>query len=582
MHPRAAAHVLAQIAALLELQGANRFKARAYEQAARAIRGVDTDDLAPLLQAGALDDVPGLGPATLAVVRDLVAEGESPLLERLRADVPDGLVELLDVPGLTAPRIHALHAALGIEGADDLEAAARDGRLATVKGFGPKTVDKIVEGIAFMRAARGLALFPRAAGDAAHLLADVRRHPSVERADLAGSLRRLSEVIADVDVVAESTRPAAEVYASFARAPGVVDARQRDGGLALRHADGARLDLTVAAPDEWAVAFWRATGSAAHVEAVEARAASLGFSLGARALRDGAGRALPLPDEAALYAALGMSWVPPELREGRGEVEAAVLGALPRLLDVADLRGSLHNHTSYSDGGASVREMAEAARARGWQYIGITDHSVGAFYAGGMKPDAVLRQHDEIDLVNEAYAADGVDFHVLKGVEADILPDGRVDYADDALLPRFDYVIGSVHSQFRMSEAAMTERVCRALESPYLTILGHPTGRLLLSRDAFAIDIDAVLEKAASTGTCVELNADSHRLDLDWRLLQRATSLGIPIEIGPDAHSTAGLDNVRWGVNVARKGWLTAAQTLNARSVSEVLAFARAKRERMS
>jgi DNA polymerase (family X) len=288
-----------------------------------------------------------------------------------------------------------------------------------------------------------------------------------------------------------------------------------------------------------------------------------------------------LDGEPALYAALGLAWIPPELREGRGEVEAAKCGPLPRLLELSDLRGSLHNHTSYSDGGATVREMADAAIGRGWSYIGITDHSVGAFYAGGMKPAAVLRQHEEIDLLNASYAAARVDFRVLKGVEADILPDGRVDYDDAGILERFDYVIGSVHSQFRMSEAAMTERVCRALQSPFLTILGHPTGRLLLARDAFAIDIDAVLETAASTGTSVELNADAHRLDLDWRLLRQATSLGIAIEVGPDAHSTAGLDNVRWGVNVARKGWVTAAHVLNARSADDVLAFARAKRERV-
>jgi len=260
-------------------------------------------------------------------------------------------------------------------------------------------------------------------------------------------------------------------------------------------------------------------------------------------------------------------------------VVAAATGAIPSLVGPADIRGVLHCHSEYSDGTASIREMADAARALGWSYLGISDHSQSAFYAGGLSPADVRRQHAEIDALNAELAAERSSFRVLKGIEADILPDGRVDY-DAELLDAFDFVIGSVHSRFTMGEREMTDRVCRALDDPHLTILGHPTGRLLLSRASYAIDMDAVLEKAAAVGAAVELNADPHRLDLDWRLCRRARELGIPIEIGPDAHSTRGLDNVEIGVGIARKGWLGASDVLNARSADDVLAFARRRRER--
>jgi DNA polymerase (family 10) len=271
-----------------------------------------------------------------------------------------------------------------------------------------------------------------------------------------------------------------------------------------------------------------------------------------------------------------MAYVPPELREGRGEVSAAAAGRIPSLVEVGDIRGVLHCHSTYSDGTTPIAELAAAARARGWRYLGVSDHSESAFYAGGLKRDGVLRQHDEIDAVNAAMGGDG--FRVLKGIEADILADGRVDY-DEELLGRFDYVIGSVHSRFGMEEREMTERVLRALDDPHLTVLGHPTGRLLLTREPYAIDMEAVIEKAAEVGASIELNADPHRLDLDWRLCRSAKERGVAIEIGPDAHSVPGLDNVEIGVGVARKGWLEAGDVLNARTAEEVVAFAAARRE---
>ena len=572
MDSRTAAHTLSRIAALLELSGANTFKARAYDGAAQALRSIDTDDLAPLLASGELAKLPGVGPATLGVVRELVETGESAYLERLRASIPEGLLELLRLPRLGGAKIHALHEALGITSLDDLEREALNGGLATVKGFGPKTVQAILKGIASLRAAGDQMRIPAALIEAVRIRTAVAAHPDIVRVEIAGSVRRSVEVVRDIDIVAACSGDPHAVAQSFANAPGVRRATRRDADTTtITYVDGTCLDLCCVSDDRFALALWRMTGSDAHVAAVSGHAARNGFTLGSDELRDPGGRVVPLPDEAAVYAALGLPFVVPELRETGEEVTAAETGHLPALLEPQQIRGVIHCHTSYSDGKATVAEMAAAARERGWSYIGISDHSQAAFYAGGLKPDAVRRQHDEIDALNASF---GGAFTILKGIEADILADGRLDY-DAELLATFDFVIGSVHSRFAMEEPAMTERVLHALDDPHLTVLAHPTGRLLLSRDPYGLDIDAVLEKAAERGVAVELNADSHRLDLDWRHLHTAKRLGVTIAIGPDAHSTRGLDNTMLGVVMARKGWLEAGDVLNTRDAGAVRQFAR-------
>jgi len=576
MDSRTAAHVLNEIAALLELHGENKFKTRAYRTAAKAVIALDTDDLAPLHHSGELAALKGLGPATLAVLEDLIATGDSEYLELLREKTPEGLIEMLRVPGLGTAKIHLIHQGLGIETLLELEEAARDGRLAKLPRFGEKTAEKVLKGIAFLKETGALVLYPHASAEAHRLLAGVRRHPDVVRAELAGSVRRRREVIRDIDIVAVVRGSPATVAASFARAPGVRDIV--GGGsrsITVRYVDGTLLDLHCVRPTQFAVALWRATGSPEHEAEVRARAAERGLSIVDDELLDRAGNRVPVDSEAALYGAVGLAFVPPELREGLGEVAAAAQGALPRLVDPGDIRGVLHCHSDYSDGSATIAEMARAARDRGWRYLGISDHSQSAFYAGGLTRDAVLRQHDEIDEVNAALASSG--FRVLKGIEADILPCGRVDY-DSQVLDRFDYVIGSIHSRFGMSETQMTERVLKALDDPHLTILGHPTGRLLLTREPYAIDMEAIIERAGEVAAAIELNADPHRLDLDWRLCRTAKEHGVLIEIGPDAHSTHGLDNVEIGVGIARKGWLEASNVLNARSADEVLQFAAQRR----
>jgi DNA polymerase (family 10) len=320
---------------------------------------------------------------------------------------------------------------------------------------------------------------------------------------------------------------------------------------------------------DYPMALWRATGSTVHVEEMAVAAERKGFLIKGNWLVKKDGKRVPIPSEDALFAALGLAPIPPEMREGMGEIEAAARGELPELVTFDDIRGVLHCHTDYSDGTVTIEQMANAAKDRGWTYLGISDHSESAFYAGGLKRDKLARQLEEIDRLNSRMK----DFRILKGIEADILADGRLDY-DAETLDRFDYVIGSIHSRFSMDGDAMTKRVLAAMDDPHLTILAHPTGRLLLSREPYAIDIEAVLEKAAEAGVAVELNADPHRLDLDWRYCRQAKELGVTIEIGPDAHSTAGLDNVHFGIGMARKAWLEAGEILNARSAEDVVAFA--------
>jgi DNA polymerase (family 10) len=573
MDSRTAAHVLSQIAAYLELKGENAFKCRAYVGAAKGLLELGADDLAPLYHSGELAAVRGLGPATLAVVRDLIETGESRYLEQLRESTPEGLLEMLDIPGLTPARIHQIDEGLGVATVEELEAAALDGRLTKLPKVGPKTAARILKGIATAREHGALRLYHHVVVEARQLLASVVSHPDVERAEIAGAVRRRVEVAAGVEVVAACRRNPAAVAQSFTRLAGVRKSEGDSASVSIQFVDGARLDLHCVEPERFAVAWWRATGNAGHVDAVRDALSDKGIIIADDQLRGSRGRIIAAADEPAIYKAAGLRYVEPELREGLGEVDAAASGTLPHLLTMSDIRGVLHCHSQYSDGKASIADMARAARDRGWSYIGITDHSQAAFYAGGLSRERVREQHAEIDELNASL--DG--FRILKGIEADILADGRLDYGDE-LLDEFDFVIGSIHSRFSMDATAMTDRVLTALDDPRLTILAHPTGRLLLSREPYGIDVGAVLEKARDVGAAVELNADPHRLDLDWRHLQTAKRLGVTIEIGPDAHSANGLDYLDIGVGMARKGWLERDDVLNARGADDVVAFARARR----
>lgn len=577
MDCRSAAFALTQIATLLELHDEDRFSVRAMQAAARAVASHgETPLTAALVRDGGMGE--GLAPAAMAVLQDLADSNGSSLLERLQEETPEGLLEMLRVPGLGPSRIRAIHDGLDVDTLLELEQAARDGRLAGLPRFGSKTADKILKGIADLRATGAYVLWPHGRAEAERIADAIRSHPDVLELAIAGSIRRRMELVRDVDLVCAVRGSPSVVAASFARLRGVQEVLGGGGrSLSLRLDNGVRVDVSCVRPEQFALALWRATGSSAHVKQVTERAAQLGFVLAGDELRDRDGALVSIPDETALYATLGLAYVAPEQREATGEVDAAARGAFPTLITERDLAGALHCHSQYSDGGATIADMAAAARARGLHYLGVSDHSQSNTYAGGLSRDAILRQHDEIDALNAHFAAQRVDFRVLKGIEADILPCGRVDY-DAAFLDRFDFVIGSVHSRYGMNERQMTDRVLKALDDPHLTILGHPTGRLLLTREPYAIDLAAIIEKAGAVGVAVELNADPHRLDIDWRACRIAQQCGALVSIGPDAHSPQGLDHLELGVASARKGWLTPADVLNTRSADDVLAFARARR----
>lgn len=566
---KAVARVLDQIAAFLELKGENQFRVRAFRSAARAVAGLP-GGIETALRDGSLASAKGIGPATLQIVQELAETGHASLLGELRAQVPAGLVEMLDISGLGVSKVRVIHETLGIDSIPELEAAALDGRLAALPRFGPKTAENVLKGIHFLRQTSGLRLSHHATEEAATLQAALSALPGVLRADVAGDVRRRMEVVADQVIVLVADAPPDEIFGRIAQVPGVHEfAGQDERRVTLRFAGGSAVQVVVTTQVNAGVVLIQATGSAAHLQLLSDHATGRGFTLHGAALWRGSSF-VPTPDEAALYGALGLAWIPPELREGGDELAAAATENLPRLVEEADIRGFLHCHTNYSDGSNTVAEIAMACRDAGYAYVGITDHSQAAAYAGGLTEDDLRRQSDEIDAANERVAG----IRVLKGIEADILQDGRVDY-DARVLERLDFVIASVHSRFGLDERAMTARMLAALDNPYITILGHPTGRLLLAREPYAVDLDAVIAKAAERGVAMEINADPRRLDLDWRVVRAARARGGMFSIGADAHGIAGIRNMISGVGVARKGWLTAGQVLNTRGLDEFLAFAR-------
>jgi DNA polymerase (family X) len=568
MDKKAVAQVLEQIAAFLELKGENPFRIRAFRTAAKAV-GSFPADVREGLEDGSLASTKGVGPATLQIVSEIVTTGRASMLEELREQIPPGLVEMMAVSGLGVAKIRQIHEVLGIDSLPELEAAALDGRLARLPRFGPKTSENILKGIAYLRQASAYRLLHHAADEAEGLRAALARMPGVLQAFVAGDVRRRLEIVRDLVLVIVADVAPGELFKRLSQLPGVHEyAGQDDRRLTLRFAGGASAQIIVTTPVNTGAVLAQATGSEAHLRQLAAHAATRDLTLTGAALWRGSAF-VPTPDELTFYQALGLDLVPPELREGYGEIDAAAGHTLPRLIERTDLRGFLHCHTRYSDGSNTVEELALAARAAGYAWIGITDHSQAAAYAGGLRADDLARQADEIDDVNGRI--DGI--RVLKGVEADILQDGRIDF-DEAVLARLDFVIASIHSRFNMSEREMTARMLAAMDNPHLTIIGHPTGRLLLSRDPYGLDLDAVIEKAVATGVALEINADPHRLDLEWRVVRRARDRGAAISIGADAHNVAGIANVEYGVGIARKGWLGAADVLNALPVEEFLAHA--------
>ena len=574
MDKKAVAQVLEQIASFMELKGDNHFRIRAFRTAARAVAGIP-GDLREALEDGSLAGTRGIGPATLQIIGELEATGRSSMLEELREQVPPGLVEMLSIAGLGVAKIRQIHDLLDIDSLPELEAAALDGRLAKLPRFGAKTSENIVRGIAYLRQTSMFRLSHHAAEEAAGLRQALEKLPGVVHAIVAGDVRRRTELVREVVLVVVADVAPAELFDRLGRLPAVHEfAGQDERRVTLRFAGGASAQIVVTTPVNLGAVLVQATGSETHLEGLSKQAAAKGYDLSGAALWRGH-EFVPTPSEGELYRALGLAEIPPELREGGGEIEAAAKSVLPELIERSQLRGLLHCHTNYSDGSNTVEEVALGCKAAGYSYVGLTDHSQSAAYAGGLPAEDLARQADEVDTANRKL--DGI--RVLKGIEADILVDGRIDY-NEAVLARLDFVIASIHSRFNLNAAEMTARMLAAMDNPYVTIIGHPTGRLLLSREPYDVDLDALFDKAASRGIAMEINADPHRLDLDWRVLRKARETGVMISIGADAHNVAGIGNVEYGVGMARKGWLGPGDILNARPLEEFLAFAAKRRPR--
>jgi len=569
------ARALDDVAAMLEITGDNPFRIRAFQNAARAIEDL-SEDLRKLVETGELLEVRGIGKGIFSDVKSMLETGTFEEYERLRKKVPSGVMQMLRISGMGPKKVKAVYDKLSIKSIDELEQAGRNGWLAELPGFGEKTQTNILKNIARYRKYQARFLLNVASEEAEAILAAVRAVPGVKRSFVGGSIRRHKETIGDVDILATAAdaEPVMEVFTTLPNVATIVGKGPTKSSIITT--SGIHVDLRVVKDEEFAAASHYFTGSKEHNTEIRGRAKKLGYKLNEYGLYKGESEvSVPLPDEETLFKILGLDFIPPELRENAGEIEAAEEHKLPKLIDASDIRGVFHCHTTASDGRSTLKEMAEAAKALGHDFLGIADHSKTAIYANGLTPERVKKQQADIAKLNEAMKP----FVVLAGIESDILQDGALDYTDD-VLATFDYVCASVHGQFTGTEAQMTARIVAAVSNPFTTMLGHPTGRVLLARDGYPLNLTAIFEACAAHDVWLEINAHPARLDLDWRHIRTAREMGVRFVINPDAHETKEIAYFRYGVGVARKGWLTKDDVVNARPLADIRKLIAAKRAR--
>jgi DNA polymerase (family 10) len=571
--------VFENIARLLELKGENPFKIRAYLHASKALE-ILAEPLEKLIAEERLVAVDGIGKATAEKIATLSTTGRLDYYNDLRDEFPPDILTLFEIQGLGGKKIKALWDSLKIHSVTSLERACKDGRVATLPGFGEKTATNILKAIEHMRSHAGEFRFGDIAALAGSLLEDLRTHPEVGQAQIAGSFRRKKEIVRDLDFLVSTKKPEAvmEFFTTHPLVENILAHGATKSSVILKN--GIQCDLRAVTAAEFPFALNYFTGSKEHNVRMRSRALSRGWSLNEYRFSAAEGRELrePLPviqEEDDIYRALDLDPIEPELRENHGEIEAAEKHALPRLIEWSNLRGAFHNHTTESDGRSSLEDMVAAAKELGLEYLGIADHSKASFQANGLDEKRLAAQVARIAEIN----AIEKDIHIFAGTECDILKDGSLDFSDE-ILASLDYVVGSIHSSFTMPAAEMTKRIIRAIENPHITMLAHPTGRLLLGREPYQLDIPAILDAAAATGTFIELNANPRRLDLDWRWWQMAKEKGVKCVINPDAHSTAGLQDLIFGIGIARKGWLTKDDVLNTLPLAQVRTALQAKRAR--
>jgi DNA polymerase (family 10) len=566
MDNREIASVLRELATYNDLIGANPFKARAFESAARTIEKLD-ERIEELAATDRLREVKGVGKSTETIVRELLDTGRATELEQMKARFPPGITDLLRIQGLGPKRIKVIYEKLGIASIGELEYACRENRLLGLEGFGAKTQANVLKAIEFLKTTASQRLYSEALAIGNDLVARSRRSRLFARADIAGSLRRGTAVFKDIDIllVPKDGVDSGKVQAfllPLADEGGVIGAG--DTKVSIRHV-GLQVDFRIVPAASWPAGMQHFTGSKEHNTLLRARARSRGLKMNEYGVFDLHDRPLPIAEEADVYGTIALPWIPPEIREADGEIEAAERGQLPRLVEPGDLRGVIHAHTSWSDGVRSLEELARECIHRGYQWLCLSDHSRTAAYAGGLAVERLREQAQEVRRLNGLLAP----FRIFHGIESDILPDGSLDYPDE-VLAELDFVIGSVHAKLTMDREEATGRLLAAIANPRLTILGHPGGGLLLARAGYPYDEERVLAVLAEHGVALEHNSNPHRLDAPWELLKRAHARGIKVTISPDAHDLDGLDDIAFGVTMARKAWLGPTDILNCWSADEI------------
>lgn len=566
------AHIFNEISFFLEIKGENPFKSRAYQQASKIIEGLEAP-VNTLLEDLKEGKVKGIGSGLSEKIEELIITGKMVYYEELKSSFPQGLIEMSNIPGLGPKKIKVIYEELHIDSIGELEKACLANRIALLDGFGKKSQDNILAGIAHIKKFTGQHLYSEAFKSASAIYVELKSLKIIQKISIAGSLRRKKEVVKDIDIVASSNEPM-PVMNYFVSLPEVetVIAKGNTKSSVILH-NGIQADLRIVNQDEFPFALHHFSGSKEHNILMRSRALKMDLKMNEYGIFRDEIR-INCSNEEEIFKVLELAYIPPELREGMEEIEAAERNEIPHLIEERDIKGILHVHSNYSDGVQKIEELARATQKMGYSYLGICDHSQSAAYAGGLKPEAVKRQHEEIDRINMNFKG----FKILKGIESDILSDGSLDYPE-AILQTFDFVVISIHSKLQMDEESMTRRIITAMQNPYTTILGHPTGRLLLSRDGYPIDMKKIIDCAKKNNVVIELNAHPQRLDIDWRHLKYAKEQGVWISINPDAHTIEGLKDIEYGVGIARKGWLTSENILNALPVDALLKIFRRKKD---
>ncbi len=554
--------ILKEIGTLLEIKGENPFKTNAYFNAAKTLSV--TENLDDIIKTKRLKQIKGIGEALSQKIEEYSETGRIAYYEELKKEIPPSLIELTAIPNLGPKKIKILYDELRITNAGELEYACKENRLVTLSGFGEKTQKKILKGIEFIKMHKGEFLYGDIFGISEVIRDRFKTIVKPEFVEICGSIRRKREVVKNVDILV-CGEDRERLSSFFVSMPEIEEVTLKgDTKISCRLITGIEADLRMVSEAEFPFALLYFTGSKEHNIRLRDISKKKGWNLNEYGLFDG-DNPIYLHSEEEIYRALNLSYIPPELREDMGEIEAAEEGMLPDLVMLDDIKGVFHIHTEFSDGMDSVEKMAYAAREMGFSYIGVSDHSKSAYYAGGLKVDDIYRQWEIIDELNES----NKDFHIFKGIESDILPDGSLDY-DEKILEGFDFVIASIHSNFNLKKDDQMKRILKAIENPYTNMLGHPTGRLLLSRDGYDVDMRTIIDAAAEYNVIIELNASPYRLDIDWRHLRYAKEKGVLISINPDAHSAGGLIEVLYGIGIARKGWQEKKDILNTRTILDI------------